>query len=251
MRPGAEMALSAQFLPEGQMFLVHRRSVTFLRTARRVVIAALTAAAATQAAHAAQVAPPAAPPLMPLATPATDQAWRRIVEGDDHRGLPFAIVDKQQAVLSVFDGRGRQIARTPVLLGLAPGDDSTPGVGQRAQVGAVAPQERTTPAGRFEAEPGRNVNGEDIVWLDYEAALAIHRLRPGPSKQAREQRLSSPRLADRRVSLGCVVVPVAFYQSVIAPVLGRSRSVVYVLPETRPLATLFAQLSQPMRTASR
>lgn len=223
------------------MSLVHRRSLTF-------ALSALLAAAASPCvlAHTRPSGSPSA------GSPATDQAWQHIVEAFDHRGLPFAIVDKQQAMLSVFDGRGRPIARTPVLLGLAPGDDSTPGVGQRAQQGTVAPQERTTPAGRFEAEPGRNVQGEDIVWLDYEAAFAIHRLRPGPSKQAREQRLASTRLADRRVSLGCVVVPVAFYESVIAPVLGRGRSVVYVLPETRPLHTLFARgAAAPVRTAAR
>lgn len=223
------------------MSLVHRRSITS-------ALVALLAAAASPAALARSQAFAAAP----AASPATQQAWQHIVEAFDHRGLPFAIVDKQQALLSVFDGRGRPVARTPVLLGLAAGDDSTPGVGERAQTGQVAPQERTTPAGRFEAEPGRNVQGEDIVWLDYEAAFAIHRLRPGPARQAREQRLASPRLADRRVSLGCVVVPVAFYESVIAPLLGRGRSVVYVLPETRPLHTLFTQAATPaLRTAAR
>lgn len=226
------------------MSLVHRRSVTF-------ALAALFAAAGSPAALAHANASGPAPDGNAPRT-ATDQAWQHIVQAADHRGLPFAIVDKQQALLTVFDGRGHPIARTPVLLGLAPGDDITPGVGQRAQTGNVAPQERTTPAGRFEAEPGRNVQGEDIVWLDYDAAFAIHRLRPGPSKQAREQRLASPRLADRRVSLGCVVVPVPFYENVIAPVLGRGRSVVYVLPETRPLQTLFARAATlPLRTAAR
>lgn len=226
------------------MSLVHRRSVTF-------ALAALFVAAGGPAALAHANASAAAPDGNTPRT-ATDQALQHIVDAADHRGLPFAIVDKQQALLTVFDGRGHPIARTPVLLGLAPGDDITPGVGQRAQTGNVAPQERTTPAGRFEAEPGRNVQGEDIVWLDYDAAFAIHRLRPGPSKQAREQRLASPRLADRRVSLGCVVVPVPFYESVIAPVLGRGRSVVYVLPETRPLQSLFARgTAQAVRTAAR
>ena len=64
-----------------------------------------------------------------------------------------------------------------------------------------------------------------------------------------EQRLASPRLRDRRISLGCVVVPVAFYREVIAPHLGRSRSVVYVLPETRPLDTLFDGGAGPQRMA--
>ena len=33
---------------------------------------------------------------------------------------------------------------------------------------------------------------------------------------------------------GCVVVPVAFYQAVVQPLLGSQRGVVYVLPEHRP-----------------
>lgn len=241
MRAGAFVAPLRSTPPEGQMPLPPRCRAPRATSCLAAVLIALAASCFHPAAQA--------------ASHDTAQAWSRIVQAGDHRGLPFAIVDKREAVLSVFDGQGREIARTPVLLGLAPGDDSTPGVGERAQVGAVPPQERTTPAGRFEAEPGRNAQGEDIVWLDYDAAFAIHRLRPGPARQAREQRLASPRLRDRRVSLGCVVVPVTFYRDVIAPHLGRSRSVVYVLPETRPLDTLFettsAQRKNWVRTASR
>jgi hypothetical protein len=36
---------------------------------------------------------------------------------------------------------------------------------------------------------------------------------------------------DKRISAGCVVVPVAFFDSVVSPVLGRGEAVVYVLPE--------------------
>ena len=39
-------------------------------------------------------------------------------------------------------------------------------------------------------------------------------------------------LRDNRSTLGCVVVPVAFYLDVVEPLLGRSSGVVYVLPET-------------------
>ncbi|MEF7613887.1 L,D-transpeptidase [Aquincola sp. MAHUQ-54] len=207
------------------MSVLRRPSLRKLLLPFRLLLAGLLAAAA--------LAPPAA-----RASADIDQAWRQIVATADHRGLPFAIVDKREAVITVFDAQGHEVGRTPVLLGLAPGDDSTPGVGRRAQIGAVQPAERTTPAGRFEAEPGRNLSGEPIVWLDYGAALAIHRLRPGPSRERRAQRLASPRLKDRRISLGCVVVPEPFYEAVIAPHLGRSRSVVYVLPESRPLDTV-------------
>jgi len=156
-----------------------------------------------------------------------------VIETGDHRGTPFAIVDKKAAQLFVFDALGRALGATPALLGLAPGDHSLPGVGLK-DPSSLLPFERTTPAGRFESEPGRNHAGEEIVWFDYDAALAIHRLRPGKSQASRLRRLASLTPSDRRASLGCVVVPVAFYETVIAPTLGRQRAVVYVLPETRP-----------------
>ena len=161
-----------------------------------------------------------------------------IVGSGDNRGLPFAIVDKKAARLFIFESAGRVIGATPVLLGLAPGDYSLPGVGDK-DPSLLKPFERTTPAGRFESEPGRNHTGEAIVWFDYDAALAIHRLRPGTAHAARVKRLASQTPADRRASLGCVVVPAAFYDSVVGPTLGRQRGVVYVLPDTRAVQEVF------------
>jgi hypothetical protein len=63
-----------------------------------------------------------------------------------------------------------------VLLGLARGDVSVPGIGER-KISDINPHERTTPAGRFISEPGRNLSGEDIVWVDYDAAVSMHRVR--------------------------------------------------------------------------
>jgi hypothetical protein len=163
---------------------------------------------------------------------------RWVMDNGDNRGAPFAIVDKKRAQILVFDPAGRLLGATPALLGQAPGDHSVPGVGEK-DPSALLPFERTTPAGRFESEPGRNHTGEAIVWFDYDAALAIHRLRPGKSQVGRLRRLASLSAADRRASLGCVVVPVAFYETVIAPTLGRERGVVYVLPETRSALELF------------
>jgi len=102
-----------------------------------------------------------------------------------------------------------------------------------ASIPPAAPGERTTPAGRFTSQPGHNAQGEDVVWFDYAAALAIHRLRPGPAAQHRGERMGSPDSADKRISAGCVVVPVAFYEAVVRPSLGRRPGMVYVLPETR------------------
>lgn len=150
----------------------------------------------------------------------------------DTRGRPFAVVDKKDARLFVFSANGRLVGAAPALLGLARGDDSAPGVGRKVSTG-IPREERTTPAGRFDSEPGHNISGEAIVWIDYDAAVAIHRLRPAAASQRRPQRLASGSAADKRISLGCVVVDEAFYDQVVATTLGRQRGVVYVLPETR------------------
>lgn len=149
----------------------------------------------------------------------------------DHDGRPFAIVDKQRAQLHVFDGTGRLRGSSAVLLGQARGDDSAPDVGQNTQEGHVPPHQRTTPAGRFVAGPGTNLQGEPVVWVDYQSAFAIHRLRPGASQAPRLARLATPSPADNRASWGCVVVPVRFYLDVVGKLLGRGSAVVYVLPE--------------------
>jgi len=159
---------------------------------------------------------------------------RWVVQSGDHQGMPFAIVDKKDAKLLVFAPSGRIIGVAPALLGSAPGDHSVPGVGLR-EVSAILPSERTTPAGRFISEPGRNDTGEDVVWVDYDAALSIHRVRSGNARERREQRLASATPDDNRISLGCIVVTAAFYDAVVSPTLGKRRGVVYVLPETRPV----------------
>lgn len=164
-------------------------------------------------------------------------AW--VQRQHDNGGKPFAIVDKRDARLYVFDESQRLLGSSVVLVGSAYGDESSPDVGRQAQLTRVAPAERTTPAGRFMSEPGRNLAGEDIVWLDYGAAFAIHRLRADAAQERRAQRLATPSPSDNRMSLGCVVVPVGFYERVVRPVLGSRRGVVYVLPETRPVQALW------------
>ena len=171
----------------------------------------------------------------------THIAAQWVLTNTDNQRLPFVIIDKKNAKAFVFDADRQLRGATPVLLGLAVGDDGLVDMSGR-EVSSLRPEERTTPAGRFVGEPGHNLLGEDIVWFDYAAKLAIHRLRPDPQRERRAQRLATSSALDNRVSLGCIVVPVAFYDSVIRPVLGQSRSVIYVLPETRPLQGMLGAL---------
>ena len=166
----------------------------------------------------------------------------------DNQNMPYVIVDKKSARVFVFAADGQLRGATTVLLGLGIGDQSVPGIAQRAPY-SLKPLERTTPAGRFVSEPGHNLHGEEIVWIDYEAKIAIHRLRPDSSRERRAERMASASLDDKRISLGCVVVPVDFYEGVLQPVLGRRYGVVYVLPENSPVENMFGpfklSLSQP------
>ncbi len=164
-----------------------------------------------------------------------------VLESGDHQSQPFAIVDKRDARIYVFDAQGKVLGVSPVLIGLAPGDLSVPDIARRTP-SSLLPNERTTPAGRFNTEPGHNDKGEDIVWVDYEASLAIHRLRPAPATERRDERLGSQIAAEHRISYGCVVVPVEFYERIVAASLGKRRGVVYVLPETRSAREMFGAL---------
>jgi len=157
----------------------------------------------------------------------------------DNQGKAFFLIDKVHATLYVFDRNARLQASTPVLLGAAVGDDSVPGIGARPMA-QILPVERTTPAGRFDAEVGRNLQGEDIVWVDHAAAVSMHRVRTNNPLERRAERLGTATVADNRISYGCINVPVAFYNQHVQTAFAASRTaVVYVLPETRSLQDQF------------
>jgi len=160
----------------------------------------------------------------------------------DAQGLPFAVIDKPAARIHVFSAQGQWLGSSPVLLGAALGDRTPPGIGNKP-LAQIRPEERTTPAGRFVTEPGRNLHGDDIVWIDYDAAVSLHRVRSVHASERRRERLASPGLQDKRISYGCVNAPAAFYDRFIAPLFGQARGVVYVLPDTEPFASFFVAAS--------
>ena len=190
----------------------------------------------------ATAAPVALPNRPPSLTPPVATVWERVLLQADHQQHPFVILDKKAAKLFVFDGQGTLQGESLVLLGHAIGDDSVPGIGNRP-IADIKPFERTTPAGRFAAEPGLNHEHEDIVWIDYDAAVSMHRLRASAAPaERRPQLLASPSVEDNRISYGCVNVPPPFYDAHIRPTLGEGGGVIYVLPETRSLQQQFPKL---------
>ena len=158
-------------------------------------------------------------------------------KGDDH-GRPFVIVDKKAARIYVFGAGGTLVGMSSTLLGQSRGDVPVPGAGQK-NPSDLLPDERKTPAGRFESQPGRNLHGEPVVWVDYDTGIAIHRVRPGYSQARRETSLATEDPNNKRLSLGCVVVPEQFFLSVVLPTLGHVHGTVYVLPEDVPVQAMF------------
>jgi hypothetical protein len=160
-----------------------------------------------------------------------------VAASGDNRALPFIIVDKLSAKVFLFGPRGDLRGAAPALLGVARGDESDPGIGQR-KLATILPRERTTPAGRFVAALGHDFE-QDILWIDYDAALSLHRVIVGKPKDRRAQRLASSSPLDNRISFGCINVPAAFYDNVVVPAFKGTVGIVYILPETKPIYAVF------------
>jgi hypothetical protein len=162
-----------------------------------------------------------------------------ILSSGDHKGLPFAIVDKVAAKAYVFRPDGTLRGAAPVLLGLAKGDDSYPGIGER-ELSDIPPKMRTTPAGRFVAGLGQNASGKDVLWVDYDTAVSMHRVINSKPAERRPHRLATPTPADNRISFGCINVPIKFFDDVITTTFEGTNGIVYVMPEVHSLRKVFA-----------
>jgi hypothetical protein len=169
----------------------------------------------------------------------TRQVADWVADSGDNQGMPFVILDKKEAKVFVFHADGKLKGAAPVLLGITVGDDSFPGVGDKP-LSQVKPEEKTTPAGRFLAASDKNIKGADIVWIDYDSAVSMHAVVTGTIAERRAERLASPLPSERRISYGCVNVPVRFFHKVLLPSFAKSDGIVYVLPDTRTVQQVFA-----------
>jgi hypothetical protein len=181
-----------------------------------------------------------------LREPASDDArqvadW--VAASGDNQSLPFVIVDKVNAKVFLFDDHGRLRGASRALLGLARGDDSVAGIGDR-KMSSIRPEERITPAGRFVASLGHDTGGQDILWVDYADAVSLHRVITSNPTEHRLQRLATAGSLDKRISYGCINVPAQFYESVVIPAFTGTKGIVYILPETRSIREVFLGLSR-------
>lgn len=150
----------------------------------------------------------------------------------NNRWMPFIVIDKKNAQVYLFDENGKLKDHAPALLGEAVGDDNPPGIGNKP-LSKIGKHEKITPAGRYLASRGKDNHGDDVIWIDYDAAVSMHRMHQVSADERRAERLSSPESSDNRISYGCVNLPPKFFDSVLRPTVTKYGAIIYVLPETR------------------
>lgn len=160
------------------------------------------------------------------------------VHSGDHQNQAFIIVDKVNAKAVVFDAEGRLVRTTPILIGMGRGDIFPAGMGD-VDMYTFKPSERITPAGRYVAEEGLNTANEIVLWVDYDNGIALHKMPTRKTKQRRHERMFSPDPAQHRITYGCINVPPAFYDDVVRPHFRSRGGIVYVLPDSTPVQSVF------------
>ncbi len=163
-----------------------------------------------------------------------------VIDSRDNGKLPFILIDKVNARVYVFNSAGQLQGSAPALLGLARGDHSIPGIGGRP-LSEIGPQDRITPAGRFVSSLTYDKNDKQVLLVDYADSLTLHPVVKGTPAERRAERLQSSTSQDNRISFGCINVPVQFFNNIVSPAFTRTDGIVYILPETSPLSTLFGK----------
>ena len=159
------------------------------------------------------------------ATPTETAVVQNIVGQNDNQGKQFIVADKQAGTLTMYTASGQQITSTPALFGKAAGDSVS---------------SKNTPSGRFETKQANvstegyggsaqvlTQNGQNLQLGG--SSYAIHRVYTKYASENRQGRLDTPTATDNRISLGCINVPVDFYDTYLN---SDQATVVYVMPET-------------------
>lgn len=161
-----------------------------------------------------------------------------VSDSKDNHGMPYLIVDKVNARVFVFDAHGHLQGSDAALLGMARGDRSVTGIGDRT-MSAIRPEDRTTPAGRFKAYLDHDVHGHEILVIDYAASISLHAVVKGTPAERRAERLGSTTSEDNRISFGCINVPLKFYKTIVRAAFAHTFGIVYILPEMSPASKVF------------
>ena len=172
----------------------------------------------------------------------TSRVARWVGSSGDNQKLPYVIIDKNDASMSLYSATGKLLDKVPVLIGIARGDEATAGVGTK-KLSEIGPAEKTTPAGRYLAKFGLAFGRERVLWVDYATSVAIHTIPADSSKkERRRERILSETPEDNRVTFGCINVPKAFYAQLLRPQFQKKGGYVYILPDSKPIEEVFPRL---------
>jgi hypothetical protein len=213
--------------------------LTTVGVAGAMAALASPASAAVDAAKADDDSPPAEFAMAKSDDAARVANW--IAASGDNGSLPYIIIDKHAASLFLFDADGTPAGDAPVLIGIAPGDEASPGIGSK-DLSKIGPAERTTPAGRFLSKFGFAAGNQRVLWVDYHNSVALHPVVTGNKKERRRERLLSETAEDNRITFGCINVPPLFYSKNITSLFKKAGGIVYVLPDTKDLEEVFPLL---------
>lgn len=210
-----------------------------------VAVLAVSAAGPAPAAKRPARSPVIVSPAEPKVETEKSIAAARVIDwiattGDNH-SRPYIVIDKVAARAFLFDAKGKPVADAPVLVGIAMGDEATPGVGKKS-LAEIGPAEKTTPAGRFLAKFGLAAGNQKVLWVDYTTSVALHPIPPGNPKERRRERMLSTDIDDNRITFGCINVPKIFYSRNVRPLFLKKGGYIYVLPDTKSLEQVFPPL---------
>jgi len=209
--------------------------------AKTIPLRAIALALGLALASAAQADANAAQAALPQASADVQKVARWIADSRDNGAMPYLLVDKVNAQVYAFDRSGKLEGSAPALLGMAKGDRLL--VSNSMAVDDIPPQSRITPAGRYVSRLALDEHGQELLVIDYAAAISLHPVVKGTPEERRAERLSSVTSKDNRVSHGCINVPKDFYANVVSPTFTRTPGVVYILPETNSPTELFGMRS--------
>ena len=85
----------------------------------------------------------------------------------------------------------------------------------------------------------RSLHGDEILWVDYDAGVALHRGDRHRASRAPPAAAGQPVAADHRITYGCINVPAKFFDARGGAAVSRGAGIVYVLPETRSARATF------------
>lgn len=140
----------------------------------------------------------------------------------------FLIVDKVQGKMSLVSPTGEVINETKVLVGR----DKSDVIDTDAYAGNKKFAYKITPAGIFPVKRYKadKYGGTVLVFIDgVAAATALHRVYLGNPAQKRDKRILSDDPNVRRITNGCINVPVDFFDEVLEKL--PNGTLLFVLPE--------------------